>query len=230
MAGYLLYFPKMQANASGYMHQVGLGSLLVDGSPMFADVHRGPDGGSGVVAWWDDPRRPDCTPSTGYVPTSQDWEQCKPGKSYESGAFWLGKERSRPPTPKDLMRPKVHQGMLVTLADGNEWLIAVAKYMPTVFALDDRGEQVALPKPAYREFFDRAMYAVEHWLIPGSAELPYLEGTQLAVMALEQNYRLNWEIAHWLGLFGRDEIFDAIWAACGIGVREKKTGKSTSVP
>lgn len=214
MAGYLLFFPDQHGTATAYMHQVGLGSLLADGSPMFTEAHQGPDGRPGAVCWWDNPLRPESTPSQGYCPKTQDWEPCKPCGELAAGRFWLGRERERLPGPRDLERRRMLDGIPVQLEDGNEWIAPVAKRVPVIFGMDDAGKLAVHPKRQFFAFHSAAMKAREEWVLTENSTVPYLDGMRFAVDCLSQNYRLNWDIVSWLGLLGDDSMCDVILAVC----------------
>ncbi len=207
MAGYLLYFPKSRGANPATLAECGLESLQGGGSgPSWADIlTAGPDGGMGRIAFWDDPMRPDATPTPGYLPERQIWTPAADGR------WWLGVENLRPPTPDDLRRPKLHAGVDVVLEGGFAWHIPIAKQLPHILGIGS-----ARIKDQYKPFYDAAWKALDEWLIVDGDSpkwrIPQDEGFRFIATALGQNYRLEANIVGMLGLVSTEHLVPCIEA------------------
>lgn len=193
----LIYLPNVTGANPENLFLVGLGELLDPGAPpTFADVldpdrHGLP--APGVIAYW----------GAG-IPALMDYEfqAAKP----KSKGFWLGKPKQGLITPAELGRPKQHPGTEITLADGQAWLIPLARQLPHVIGLDDDGRLVGQVVAQYREFWDVAWRSL-HWFVPdeaGRCAIDFESGFDLVVRALAVNYRVNRDVAAFLGLVSSD--------------------------
>ena len=201
MSSFLLYFPNAITNDLTLFERCGIGSLLGDAGPSWTECHgNGPDGGSGKFAWWGDGLNPGLP---------RDW------KPYGEGdkRFYIGIDPNDKPKPEELARTKQHEGSVVRLNDGNDWLIPIAKQLPRILGIGK--PQV---KAAYKPFFDAAFKALSEWIVLENGEfvgwkLDLDEGFQFAVKALAQNYRICAEVADVLELISTDEILEVVRAA-----------------
>lgn len=200
MPGYYLYLPGKHAHNPAHLDSVGLAGLVgKDGGPMMADVsHGGPDGGTGVLAAWDERLS---------IRPTQDWTPV------DGGRYWLGREQGEPITPGMLARSKQHAGQDVLLDDGHAWHVPVARQLPQCFTLE--GLSV---KPAYKPYWDAAYKALDTWLVVDEVEaprwaIPWEAGFAFAAQALEMNYRVNADILRWLGIVGTDHLVPLVEAA-----------------
>lgn len=160
-------------------------------------VRGGPDGASGVIV-----ARP-AVERVGYYPDTQVWKQCG------DRPVWIGWSKDHPPTPEHLERRDMMRGHLVTLADGNQWRIPVAR----AWSAEDGQGSVYIALPRYRELVDgewtqgdvvpqfMALYAAASkwwtvWMqiceqLDGKVELTFADETDYAVLALRANYYID---------------------------------------
>lgn len=81
-----------------------------------APLDKGPDGKAGMLVSFGQGS------GIGYHADSQEW--------HKFPQFWLGWWRDKRPRPKDLERSVMLAGSAVTLADGQQWMVPVAKLLP----------------------------------------------------------------------------------------------------
>lgn len=97
----------------------------------------------------------------GFFPARQQWKAI----AYENTPcrYWIGFEVDDVPTPTDLLRPSIVDGHMVTLCDGNNWLVPVARSfqpdttrLPQQLHLTAEGKVTKAVVPAYADLFARA--------------------------------------------------------------------------
>lgn len=211
MSSYLLYFPGKLAATPQHLIGAGLGDLLADGSPMFGDVATGgPDGGGGVLAWWDCAVDPERNPRPTFDLPRQTWLPGVTDKGEPDSSWWLGWETGRPPRPIDLARRRQYPGQELTLGDEQDWLVPVAIQLPHTLGLGGKRRV----KPAYKAFFDAALRDVDRWLrverederINIAWSFDDREAVDFCGRALALNYRLNGRLCDLLGLIDTDNL------------------------
>jgi len=113
-----------------------------DESVCQVDVMQGPDGGAGLLLG--ESRLYEIGREFAYRPGLQSWSE-----HGDSEGVWLGLIKSSPVEPKSLIRSQIIPGHEVRLADGNDWLIPVAR------GFSDDGKEIRpycnLPCSRYRE-------------------------------------------------------------------------------
>ncbi len=206
MAGYLLYLPGRRGCNPSMIAEHGLATLCGEDTPMFRDVlEHGPDGGNGVLCYWEHMNSPERNHEPAIVDTTrQEWRPAKANGDQQAGRYWIGWDKSRPVRPSDILRRRSHVSTPVILEDGNEWLIPIAKQLPQVLGLDERGMVAGRIKDQYREFWDQS-WKVLDWFQPredGTCAVPYTEGFEFCCLALSVNYVVNRDIVDALGLIG----------------------------
>lgn len=138
MLGFLYFIPGAHGASAEALDAAGLAHLK-GLSIESGQIDRGPAGGGLLIRIASKGR----APALRYDGDAQIWRKCGGGR------FWLGYNRDHPPTPEDLARPDTIGGHLVTLEDGNKWLIPVARVAATGASplfkldLDDEGEWIA---------------------------------------------------------------------------------------
>jgi len=132
MAGFLYYVSGHQGTLSlDGVRNLGLGYAF-DAAPSCANVE-GPDGKRGTVFAALDRAG---APPLGYNAKTQTWRRVpRPDKAIPAAQVWVGSVMDDPPTPSILGRPAMLDGYPVTLPDGNQWLVPVARRYA-----DDAGE------------------------------------------------------------------------------------------
>jgi len=230
MPGFLYYLPDLGKPATREdAAKAGLGYAF-EKARSFAQCgcNSGPDKRPGhVVA--------DATSLTdrrvGYYPDKQTWHRI-PRFVSESGV-WVGYYTDAPPTPADLARPRQLQGHLVELADGNKWLIPVARAfeitgddirpvisLPQRLTLDDEGQWT---ESAIEARWQYLWDIGQGWLDTvmgvapgGDADGESVDGKVIdltiagladsAVSILQANYRVSAAEVSMLGLLNRDVL------------------------
>lgn len=262
-----LYFPGQTGASNAPLDRCGLAALYADRSPQWAPLERGPDGGPGLLAVWQcgDPER---DPPLAVTPT-QDWQPCRPvlaagagarategehqppAPALPAGAYWVGIDRERPPTPADLAHKTTYAGYWIRLADGQEWHVPTAALMSPLADLDEHGRYCERPRGEFAGFWHKsekyaqAMFtaALQHNALslvakkeppPIAVEFDREELFQFCVEALAFNYRLNAEIVARLGLFDQLTMSTIVKAVIDLPKildtqREKKT-EPLSIP
>lgn len=154
-----LYYAPCQRHAISEVRKEIAYAFDSEGGPV-RECHPGPDERPGIVfgdgAAWSGREN-----KVGHYPETQTWHQIPKSE------IWIGYYEL--PTPDELARPKQLRGLPVELADGNQWLVPVARNF--VESEGDYGFVCALPSA--RKFDG------EKWMTNGP--IP--------------KYRLLWEIA-----------------------------------
>lgn len=122
MSGLLYYLPECtRAIKVADLGKIGLGYAF-DSRLVPREVQRGPGGDRGVVV-----ADPDRLPEhlLGFWPEKQTWLKI-PGLP-DGKEAWVGRHNDQPVRPPDLVRESVLPGHFVTLADGNDWLVPIAR-------------------------------------------------------------------------------------------------------
>lgn len=208
MAGYLIYLPGRNQQSPDHLSAVGLADLQTDDAPSQHQIGIGPDGGSGTLLWWENPRRMDRVPAKRYDADTQVWHKRR------RGAVWYGWEVERPPTPLCIERRSPMPGFGIPLADGNEWVVPNVQQLPAVLGLDDDGKLTREVAAAYQDYYRQAWDALG-WFDEScsSGAVPFDEAFRFAVLALSINYRLNVDLCSVLGLLRTDNVLSLVAAA-----------------
>lgn len=147
------------------------------------DVQGGPGGENGTIYT-------NGKGKTGYYPKEQEWMEV----AGESGCYHLGVDRD-PLAPADLERDELIAGHLVTLEDGHDWLIPVARCfpagtnLPEALILGPDGGLVSEILPRFAKFAEDAerVYAA----LGDGEDMSLTDGWDVAVRALSLNYHLG---------------------------------------
>lgn len=204
---FAIYFPGKTGASLKHFHDVGLGDLLdgdADRAPSFVDFLPGPDGKPGVAATW---------MQRAIIQGEFDWTPCR------KDLFWLGKVAGEIPKPEWFARGEggapPHLGQDVKMGDGQEWHIPTARQLPHLLGLDDEGNLTRKLLPHYKRFWEAAEKTVA-WFELGDGNLMHIgsprEIFDFVSLALSINYRVNADVASWLGLV-RDDIG---WTVAGV--------------
>lgn len=210
---YAVFIPRGERTFSSpddLLSSVGLGDLgsaCVVAMPLSAT---GPDGLSGTLLYWGDPRQPPrdragwtWQPAPARSLHSDGLKAGQLDAALAAGRYWLGWNPDAPPVPAELRRSTFLGGLEVTLEDGNDWIIPTAKVLPRRMGLDPTGEITMQIAPPFRAFCEAAEDLLAHLAAAdpnrGSLEIPGC--WRVANAALGINYRLNAELVSMLGLF-----------------------------
>lgn len=181
------------------------------------EVITGPDGGAGYVV-------ADHDKHVGYYPKKQQWRQGQ-NKNY-----WLGFDG--PVDPKDLQKKELIDGHYITLNDGNQWLIPVARSFPTgtrlpqVLLLGPNGELISESLPAYASFSQEMERVWDVFTDPDNNEaLSMEEAWKIAVNALSINYHIQGEEVSFLKILTTNNVTDILKAVVDIPTLLEKSKK-----
>lgn len=142
------------------------------------------------------------------------------------GGLWVGFEAERRPKPADLQRPRMIDGEMLELWDGNRWQIPVIREwrisdgdgppiacranVPQSLSRDESGDWILGDVvPPYRRIWDRTADAFEYIFgslsDDGIAAMSDLDAMDFAIEILAVNYRLDYHSVSALALvdFGR---------------------------
>lgn len=143
----------------------------------------------------------------GYFPDEQRWVRGP------DGAYWLGYYLEDRPRPETLRRGgMLLEGHAVLLADGQEWRIPIARYLPKIFGVDDQGSDIARVRPDCRVFFEAASEFTE-LARSGAKEIPYELMMRTAISGFALNYRIGELELRALEVIDTDNVFQVCWAA-----------------
>ncbi|HEV3022169.1 MAG TPA: hypothetical protein VGX76_06865 [Pirellulales bacterium] len=222
---FAIYLPARTGANPKHLADVGLGDLLSPGdeSPSFTDLSQGPDGGQGLVVHWG-----------GAIYASADFDWTKSPRldaNSSTPAFWLGKSGTL--GLDDFARKRQLRGQRVTLADGNDWTIAVAQQLPCVLGLDAGGAWTGVCDPQYSAYYAACWGfwdALEVSSTSGGAVVSWSKGADFACQALAVNYRVNRDVVAWLGLLRDDLLWEIAKAAVEFDTWGAMLQKKTDPP
>ena len=190
----LYYIPAKKVVTPEMAGSLGLGYAVSHTGIDCVEISPGPDQQHGVLFRF----------SAGGFNGSEraKWEQIP------NSTAWLGFDPAHPPSPADLARPKQMNGHFVRLADGNDWLVPVARAisgaspLPRRMKWDGSQWQTGDLLAQYTELFAQACRAWDTIVGATSDGLAtFTDECNLAAMALAINYRIGPAEISTLGLF-----------------------------
>ena len=127
-----------------------------------------------------------------YRPDQQAWIKTVAG-------CWVGmpRDKSKQPSPNDLVREQTTEGSLVLLADGNEWLVPILRFwngdtrFPQVLTIGEDGMAHYEIAAEYRTIFELANEMVHKSLKGEGGKFSADDHMRLATEALKRNYRIG---------------------------------------
>lgn len=204
------FFPGENAAPVEVFRAAGLGHLF-DGrtSSSWAGMSPGPGpgGAPGAVATVGTPPHPVCVEGI-------EWQDC--------GRYWLGHNPASPPTPAELERDDAVDGHFVRLADGNDWLVPVARHYDGSTPLPrpirwhhERGFEPGEVVKRHRDLFAGAQLVWDA-LMGADESGAYTVNTEydLLAVALGTNYRIGPAEIGALGLLETTNRIDVLRALC----------------
>lgn len=236
---FVYYFPGERRVTAEMIKVEGLEYALDPGKLTSCQVHGGPDGGAGVVCGGANVM----ASRVGHFQQHQTWRKC-PRHDH-----WVGLDQRFIPQPEQLLRPEALRGHLVTLGDGNQWLVPVARAffsegdelryycaLPHQVDLDDDGHWVVGDVArTFRHLWDLAS---KYWdckhesAVEGDqVTLEFDELHDAALTALAANYRLGKVEAVLLELFKGDaavQVLEALIDAPTLADLIKKKADTSS--
>ena len=224
MSSVLYFVPNRTAITLDDARGLGLGYAFEQKPDARKVIGAGPDGQPGVV-FADESR----VERLGYHKDDQTWMKI-PGSD-----AWAGYETKSPPGPEGLARTKMLAGHFVKLADGNQWLVPIARSiepgadslvyhcpLPRTIGLADDGswshDEV---RPVYAELWS---IAERWWDSVTQAGIGEVDGStdtvevafdfdgvvDAALLALSTNYRVGRTEAAMLALFDDRNVGDVL--------------------
>ncbi len=167
-------------------------------------------------------------------------------KPFAQEQAWIGFDKNSMPTPTSLRRSSQVSGEAITLADGHEWLVPIARRvtgtnLPVAYSLDEEtGDWIAdQVVPKYRKIWDHANAYLEAmteaWInaqAENSQEVRWTipDGNALVVDALRVNYRVSAMEVAVLGIMTSEvhqQIADVLIDANGWAAIKKKEVSDT---
>lgn len=217
MASFLIFIDgHEQSTGQQVLAECGLSSLLGphDPEPGLAVLGGmgGPSGQGGVLVLpfsHGDERDPPLL----FRRDTQQWVKFKTDGVPE---YWIGWEKERPPTPRDLARPQQFAGAVLELNHAR-WMIPFAFATQQRYTIGPDGEPIRKKEPLCQRLYDLAAPAYERLCDDYLARLAGEPGQfnadlELVVASrlLAENYRLDVSIALALGLFTPNDIAKVI--------------------
>ena len=190
MAAFLYFLPGRRDVSRESVESAGITAVDDLSSVSFCETERGPDGGAGIIFAVEPKTEGGKLPKVGYYPKTQQWQ------SFNKGKYWIGYVQALPPFPADLRKTEVIDGHHAMLDDGNDWLIPIARVfgtgsaLPQSLILGPDGELVMEAMPAFAKLSAQADRVFSAFL-DGGEDLTLQECWDIALSALQQNYRLS---------------------------------------
>lgn len=222
---FLYYIPRGRSNVTlEQVRTLGLGYAIdTDRGLVRCECANGPDGNGGVVVGF---AKAGTEVIVRYKPKEQSWRQLPSPPNAPSGGLpcWVGMYAQQRPEPGGLMRSQPLAGHGVTLGDGADWIVPVARgaieedgelrwyhALPRVTTLDESGdwiegdvavEYAELWSIASR-WWDALQNAVQTPMGDDTirVEFDFQGANDAAVRVLQTNYRLGRVEIAMLGLF-----------------------------
>jgi len=205
MAEYMIHVPGRKAGQThGLLAELGLDGLADKQNMTWLDSP-GP-AGDGLLGSWCNIGQGNSASVMAFQPELQRWEAGPGGRDLPAGRFWLGQEIRRPVQPHDILRVETHRGRWVALADGNQWLIPVARHLPHSWGLDEAGDVCRKPKQPFAAFCGSAgaIFLELTQRVAGAMPLTLSCEWSYVCQALAINYKLTPEVISFLGLLDDD--------------------------
>lgn len=227
--GLLYYVPGEKRGMATKPDQLAAAGIAYafEKTPTATEVTTGPAGREGVVLVADatDVR-------AGYYPHEQEWRKV-PGSD-----SWVGRELDKPINPVSLARKQQFTGHLVTLADGQAWIVPVARSawerdgelvgagcaLPRVTTVDDEGNWIV---GDVRQEYATLWAVAERVWDQMTSQIAALQGesdedvtvridfaglNDAALLALATNYRVGKAEVAMLELFDTDCVIQILRA------------------
>lgn len=235
---FLYYIPRGPRNIGlDEIRKLGLGYAIdTEIGLVRCPCTTGPDGNGGLIIALAAPGK---EIEVRYKPAEQTWRSLPPAEGADLGSLpcWVGYYTQTPPGPAagGLARPKMLDGHWVTLGDGNEWLVPVARgaseqdgeirwyaALPRVMTLDSAGGwaegDVVAEYATLWEIAGRWWDALQSAFAAGDGktdhvEVDFQEANDGALRVLQTNYRLGRIEVAALGLFTTTTARDVLNAA-----------------
>lgn len=223
---FAIYLPGKRGAHESMLRDAGAG-WACDPSvvAMFADVSEGgPDGGGGVLVYFDPRGRFAPNMLATIDMAAQDWLPAAPDGELPAGRYWVGIWKQQKPTPDDLQRATLVDGAPLLLRDGREWVIPIADYLPRLMTINRQtGDEELRPLPDHLSFIERTNEIFKlfisdefHDRLKDDFRVVVPKGLTYAAEALAVNYRVGRDLVDMLGLIGEFEAVQIAGIATGL--------------
>lgn len=173
---FLYYLPRIRSAqlvtggkvSAAIMAERGLGEVLRDvtACPEHAtvsDLHRGPDGGQGVLIV--------PTPGAGTVPDVTIYQDAhQHWQALRDGDLWIGYQLAKPPTPESLQRNEMFGGYPTLDASDRHWIVPIARSpkadgvtLPKIYRFDASGKPIGRVAAAFESLWSAACEVSDWW-------------------------------------------------------------------
>lgn len=192
--------------------KVGLGDFVGNAEALREPV--GPDGKGGCVFAWGWSLGA-AARQIGFRPEQQTWRQSTEG-------YWVGSWNGTPSTPKELARPYQEPGKLLTLGDGNQWLIPQVERLDRTLVLADDGTWRYEAQRRHHQLWLESVQWAQRFLPTqkGDAEVPFdmPAMSEFVIGVLRMNYRITREVVSDLRLFSVKSVAEAFSTIVGFDI------------
>lgn len=214
--GFLYYIEAEQFQGTVEdVRRAGL-EYAFESPPMVRAASQGPGGKSGFVVSGNE--------DLGFYPAKQIWRK----NIGPIGPMWVGKDNAATIGPRELLRARVLNGHLVTLADGRQWLCPIARKLvdapdgaqawsnalPRKWDVDDAGRWITgAVLPRYAALWEEVDWIWEYFkTADGQATVDGQKAGHAAALALAANYRIGPTECGLLDLIDDQTVFEVLGA------------------
>lgn len=189
---FLYFIPGVPVVSEKTLKDTGLIDVISHNYEHRTISANGPDGLSGVIFW----TQPQGSADLLYKPDKQSWIKSN------NGRFYLGYYKDSRPSEQELGRERQIDGHKVTLSDGSQWLVPMARVFPRgtklpgslILGPDD--EVYTEPLEKYVEFSNLAEdlwhdISVRLKFVDGTETMSIADELKLAHKALNINYHIG---------------------------------------
>jgi len=239
MAGILVYIPDQSTDPPPErLRELGLDWITAHSFLATA----GPDNTRGAFLAPHAADRKGRVARCSYDPERQRWTKVQLGTGDEAArpqSIFLGYWLADRPQPMDLARRELVDGHPVKLADGNEWLVPVARRwgnhlspLPQRLAIGPNGQWVSEVLPQYQQLA-RDAQAYFELIFSAGPDRPYDQWLDVVCAALAVNYQLDRYVVSALGLLTTsvvhpvlEALVDTASLVAELEARKKKEGEA----
>lgn len=208
---YFIFVPGTCTANKKQLSDVGLSDHC--SGAFLTPCHEGPQGHSGVLAFWGQ------VESVGYSTVTHDWIPAVPQGDLAAERYWVGIDKTNPPVPPQLeYKHEALEGSLLELGDGHWWRLAQAALLPRDYVRHRDGHIVEDVFEQYRDFWNKSIKwfdALLEWDLSGETK-PAIdpgEAIDYLTQALKLNYRITPEVVSHLRLFNSRNLATALVAS-----------------
>jgi hypothetical protein len=228
---YLIFIPTTDpAPGVDMLRRVGLEGLIDGNMPAELDIRatwQEPEQSQqGVLFSWISPHG--ASSPLEFSLAKQLWHKAPPDptRKLAAGRYWFGTDCAHSPMPNDMLRAQMPSRM-ITLGDGNQWGIPIAKQLPHSWGVDPATGQFArTPADPYGDFCKAAEGVYGSFRSASGLQVTIGDAWDYVCQALAVNYRITPEIVSFLGLINDSNFLQVIEATIDLDlIREAEDEK-----